>query len=97
MDGWLDTWTIVRSAITHCVSIVLIAGAFAGSLYLSGLLFPANTIVAWWYKRLDFALAIIVPTFLAVLLLNTLTRFVIDSVRVTWKGAPNDRANLLLA
>jgi hypothetical protein len=59
-------------------------------------MFPDDA-VRWWINQIEFALAIIIPTALAVIFLSSILRIVLDALIATWKGFPNGKTQILLA
>jgi hypothetical protein len=92
----MEMWTIVKMTITHCIGAVLVCAAFAGAACLIELMFPNDTI-RWWLQKVDFVLAVTVPTVLGLIFLNSLLRIVLEALIGAWKGFPNGKAQLLLA
>jgi hypothetical protein len=92
----MGTWAIVRKTLEHCSGALLVGLCFAGTYYLYGFLFP-NSTVLWWVGKIDFALAIIVPTGLAVLFLNSFARVIYDGIIAIWKGGSNVNSQSILA
>jgi hypothetical protein len=92
----MGTWTIVWQTLEHCSGALLVGALFAGTDYLYGMMFPSSAVL-WWIGEIDFVLAIIVPTGLAALFLNSFGRIVYDGLVATWKGAPNVNAQSILA
>ena len=70
--------------------------AFAGTAWTYGALFP-NDAVQWWVNKIEFMLAIITPTALAVIFLNGLGRIVLDAVAAIWKGFSNGNVQSIMA
>jgi hypothetical protein len=60
-------------------------------------LFTDSPAAYWWISQIEFAMAVIIPTALAVLFLNSLTRLVVDALIATWKGFSGDKVQLILA
>jgi len=92
----MDTWPIIKLTVGHCVGALLAGAAFAVTAYVYGRMFP-NDAVRWWISQIEFALAIIVPTALAVIFLSSLLRIALDALIATWKGFPNGKTQILLA
>lgn len=92
----MGTWIIVRDTLEHCTGALLVGAFFAGTDYVYGVMFP-NSAVLWWIGKIDFALAVIVPTGLAVLFLNSFGRIIYDGLVATWKGGANASTQVILA
>jgi hypothetical protein len=92
----MGIWPIVLQSLEHCSGALLVGTFFAGTDYIFGLIFPSSPVL-WWIDRIDFMLAVIVPTGLAVLFLNSFGRIVYDGLVSTWKGGPNVNRQIILA
>jgi ABC-type multidrug transport system permease subunit len=90
------TWPIVKLTIGHCGGALIMGGAFSGTGYLLGLMFP-NDVLRWWIQQVDFVLAIVTTTALGLIFLNLLCRIVFDAIVSTWKGFPNVNGQGILA
>ena len=92
----MRTWTIVKETLEHCSGALLVGVLFSGTDYLYGVMFP-DTAVLWWIGKIDFVLAIIVPTGLAVLFVNSFGRIIYEGLVATWKGSSNGNTQIILA
>jgi hypothetical protein len=92
----MGTWPIVKMSLEHCSGALLVGAFFAGTNYLYGVLFP-NSSVLWWVEKIDFMLAIIIPTGLAIIFLTSFGRIVYDAVVLAWKGGTNVNTQIILA
>jgi hypothetical protein len=92
----MKTWPIIKLTFEHCASALLVGGLFALTAFLFSRMFPSDA-VRWWIDLIEFALAIIVPTALAVIFLSSLLRIVLDALIATWKGFPNGNTQIVLA
>ena len=86
----METWPIVKLTVEHCVSALIVGGAFAGTAYVYSLMFP-NDAVRFWINQMEFSLAIIVPTALGLIFLSSLFRIILDALIKTWRGFPNGK------
>ncbi len=84
-----ESWKIIKLTFIHCAVALAVSGAFAITLHICGLLFPQDSMVVWWLAKIDLMLAMIVPTALAVMFLNSLLRIVLGAIISAWKGFPN--------
>lgn len=92
----MGTWPIVKLSLEHCSGALLVGALFAGTDYLYAIMFP-NSAVLWWIEKIDFMLAIIIPTGLSIIFLSSFGRIVYDAVVSVWKGGPNVNAQSILA
>jgi len=92
----VEPWPIIKLTLIHCGVALAVSAIFAITLYLCGILFPLDSAV-WWFKKIDLMLAIITPTALAIMFLNSLFRIVADAVITAWKGFPNGSTSSILA
>lgn len=93
----MEPWPIIKLTLIHCGVALAVSGIFAITLFLCGFLFPADSVVIWWFKKIDLMLAIIAPTALAIMFLSSLFRIVANDVISAWKGFTNDNKSRILA
>ncbi len=82
----MKAWAIIRAALIDCGVAVAVIGIFSLALYLLGMMLPIDSAVIWWFSNIDLMLAIIVPTVLALVFLNSLLRIALDAIILAWKG-----------
>jgi len=93
----MEPWPIIKLTLIHCGVALAVSGAFALTLYLFGILLPADSAALWWLNKIDLMLAIITPTALAIMFLSSLLRIVLDEVMAAWKGFLNVNAYSIVA
>ena len=93
----MEPWPIIKLTLIHCGIALAVSGLFAGTLYLLGVIYPADSVVVWWFKQIDLMLAILTPTALALAFVSSLLRIVLDAIILAWKGFPNVHTDSLLA
>jgi len=93
----MEPWPIIRLTLIHCAVALAVSAIFAITLFLCGFLFPTDSAVVWWFKKIDLMLAIITPTALAIMFLSSLFRIVADDIISAWKGFTNDNKSRILA
>ncbi len=92
----MGTWRIIKLTLEHCSGALLVGALFSGTAYLYGLMFPESAVL-WWIGKIEFLLAILTPTALAIMFLSSLGRIVYDAVVAVWKGGSDVNAQSILA
>lgn len=92
-----DAWSIIKLTLIHCTVALVVSGAFALTIHVCAQFYPATSFVVLWLNKIDLMLAIIAPTGLALLFINSFVRIVADGLISTWKGFPHVNAHIVLA
>lgn len=92
----MELWRIIKLAVGHCGCVFFVCALFALTGYGISVVFP-NDAVRWWIAKIDLMLAIITPTVLAIIFLNSLLRIFWDALNSIWKGVRNGNPQMVLA
>ncbi len=92
----METWPIIKLTLGHCGGAIIVGGAFAGTAWLYGALFP-GVAVQWWINKIEFMLVVISLTALALMFLSSLSRIALNTIIRVWKGFPHDNVQSVLA
>jgi hypothetical protein len=93
----METWAIITLTLKHCGVALAVCGIFSLALYLLGIMCSPDSTVVWWFSNLDLMLAIITPTVLAIIFLNSLLRIALDAMISAWKGFFHVSTHFILA
>jgi hypothetical protein len=90
-------WSIIEAALIEGGVVVAVVGIYWIALYLVSLMLPSDSVVVWWLGNIHLVLAIILPTVLALVFLNSLLRIALDAIISVWKGFLHVSPNVILA
>jgi hypothetical protein len=92
-----EAWQIIKLTLIHCGIAVGVCTIFTLALYLLGLMYSPDSAVVWWFGNVDFMLAIIASTVLAIMFLSSLLRIALDAIVLAWKGFLHVNTHIVLA
>jgi hypothetical protein len=100
MEPWpiiAEMWPIIRLTLIHCVIVTAVCGIIAGTVHVCSLFYPAEPIMVLWLHGIDNVSAIFILVALAIMLVSSVFRIVLDAIVSVWKGFPNGNTHCILA